>query len=445
MKSSQQGWRRWLTALLLIAAAGCEGAPTDDQAARQALTPPSPTLRCAPENDGLALPEGFCAVVVADSLGRARHVAVRANGDVYVALRQPGEDGAIAALRDTTGDGRADVVAYFGETGGTGIGLRDDYLYFAPDTMILRYRLSEGTLLPAGPPETVVSGFPRERAHAVKPFEFDDRGGMYVNVGAPSNACQDPSRTPGAPGRDPCPLLEQYGGVWRFLADTLGQTQAADGVRYASGIRHGVANAWNPLTGKLYVAQHGRDQLSQLWPALYTDAQSAELPAEELFAVDEGDDFGWPYCYYDHLQGKKVLGPEYGGDGTAVGRCADYEDPVVAFPGPWAPHDLLFYTGRQFPTHYRGGAFIAFHGSWNRAPLPQQGYKVVFVPFDDDNVTGDYEVFADGFAAADTLASPGNARYRPMGLAQGPDGSLYVSDSQKGRLWRIIFTGQGGR
>ncbi|MFQ5570768.1 MAG: PQQ-dependent sugar dehydrogenase [Rhodothermales bacterium] len=441
MKTYVAGLRFLLVVSMLTAlAAGCAEEAPHDMSLRE-----GPSFACDPDNGGLHLPDGFCAFIVADTLGAARHLAVGEQGDVYVALRRPAEEGAIATLRDTDGDGRADSIRYFGDTGGTGIRLRGSYLYFAPDTMILRYPMTPGALLPSGPPETVVYGFPRERQHAVKPFEFDDEGWMYVNVGAPSNACQDPPRTAGVAGQDPCPLLETYGGVWRFRADELDQTQADHGYRYASGIRNGVANAWNPITGRLYVAQHGRDQLSQLWPDLYTNEQSAELPSEELFEVTDGSNFGWPYCYYDHLQGKKVLSPEYGGDGQEEGRCEQFDDPIVAFPGHWAPNDVLFYTGTHFPEHYRGGAFIAFHGSWNRAPLPQEGYKVVFVPFVEGEATGAYEVFADGFTRVDTVASSRDAVYRPMGLAEGADGSLYIVDSRRGRLWRVIYTGLGER
>jgi glucose/arabinose dehydrogenase len=135
------------------------------------------------------------------------------------------------------------------------------------------------------------------------------------------------------------------------------------------------------------------------------------------------------------------LNPEYGGDGQKVGRCDQYALPLVAFPGHWAPNDLLFYTGTQFPAQYRGGAFIAFHGSWNRAPLPQKGYNVTFVPFSGDKVSGKYEVFADGFAGKMPLAQPNDAVARPEGLAVGPDGSLYVTEGQKGRIWRVMYRG----
>ena len=160
------------------------------------------------DNDGLILPEGFCAIVVADSLGRGRHVAVRENGDIYVALREPTKEGAIAALRDMDEDGRADEIAYFGDTGGTGIHFRGDYLYFAADTFIVRYLMGED-LLPVGEPEPIVTGFENQGSHAVKPFEFDGSGGLYVNIGAPSNACQEERRTPGSPGQDPCEMLKK--------------------------------------------------------------------------------------------------------------------------------------------------------------------------------------------------------------------------------------------
>ncbi|HPE75189.1 MAG TPA: PQQ-dependent sugar dehydrogenase, partial [Draconibacterium sp.] len=285
----------------------------------------------------------------------------------------------------------------------------------------------------------IARGFPNERQHEAKPMEFDGKGNMYVNVGAPANACMQEMRTKGSPGMDPCPLLEYSGGTWKFKEDVLNQDQIKDGIRYATGIRNGMANCWNTNVNELYVLQHGRDQLSQFFPDLYDDKENAELPAEEFFLVTEGSDFGWPYCYYDQFQNKKVLAPEYGGDGEIQERCENKTDPIMAFPGHLAPNDLLFYTGNMFPEKYKNGAFIAFHGSWNRAPEPQKGFFVVFVPFNGANPSGDWEIFADGFAGTEVIESTRDAKYRPCGLAQGPDGSLYVVDSNKGKIWRIIY------
>src|SRR6202007_2030549 len=151
--------------------------------------------------------------------------------------------------------------------------------------------------------------------------------------------------------------------------------------------------------GRILATMHGRDQLGQNWPKLYTLKQNANLPAEELVQLQQGRDFGWPECYYDEAQKKLVLAPEYGGDGgKTVGVCAQKQAPVAAFPGHWAPNALVIYNGTPFPKPYQGGAFIAFHGSWNRAPLPQGGYNVVFQPLKDGKASGPYVIFANGFA-----------------------------------------------
>ncbi len=416
--------------------------PADPAASTAAAQPADPSL-CDDDDGGLQLPEGFCATVVADSLGPTRHLAVDADGDVYAAVREVTDGGGIVALRDTDGDYQADVQEYFGDTGGTGIGLHNSHLYFGPDTGVWRYAFEGDELVPSGEKEVIVTGFPEQDQHAVKPFAFDGDGRMYVNVGAPSNACQQQMRTPGSEGQDPCPQLERQAGIWAFADDEAGQTQMGDGSRYATGIRNAVAITWNDAADNLYVMQHGRDQLHSLFPDLYTQQESAVLPAEEFFKVDEGDDFGWPYCYYDGaFDDQKELAPEYGGDGSSVGRCDSFENPLVAFPGHWAPNGLIFYDGNQFPEKYRNGAFIAFQEPWNRAPFPQQGYNVGFVEMDGAQpAQNDYTVFADGFAGTDSRDSPGNADYRPTGFALGPDGSLYVSDDQQGRIWRISYVG----
>lgn len=391
------------------------------------------------ETTGLKLPAGFSAVVFADNLGNARHMDVNTNGDVYVSLSQVKNGGGIVCLRDEDKDGKADVVKYYGKFEGTGIKIHNGYLYFGADTVVVRYKLTEGELVPNDQPEVIARGFEAQDQHATKPFTFDKAGNMYVTVGAPSNACQEQDRTQGSTGMDPCPILELHGGIWRFKADVLNQDQAKDGYRYATGIRNAVALNWNNVENKLYAIQHGRDQLSQLYPKLYTDEQSAQLPAEEFLLVEDGSNFGWPYCYYDGAQSKKVLAPEYGGDGLKVGRCSANTDPIMAFPAHTAPNDILFYTGKMFPEKYKNGAFIAFHGSWNRAPLPQEGFYVVFVPFKGSIPSGKWEVFATGFAEVDVVNSPNDAKHRPCGLAQAPDGSLLVSDDVKGRIYRILY------
>ena len=411
-----------------------------------ACAQPTPRITgeaCDPGNGGLTLPEGFCARVVAAEVGPARHLDVASNGDVFVALRNTtGPDrsripGGVVVLRDLDGDGRADKRHSWGENGGNEILLHGEYAYFATDDAVLRYPLAAGSVVPSGSPDTLVADLPADRNHRAKSLALGPGNSLFVNIGSPSNACQQEPRTAGSPGMDPCPQLETRAGIWRFDKNQIGQTQG-DGVRFATGLRNTVALQVHP-SGGLFGVIHGRDQLSAFWSEQYTASDNAEKPAEELVRIEEGDNFGWPYCYFDPISDTKVLAPEYGGDGESLGRCAEMKDPLVDFPAHWAPNDLHFYSGTQFPEAYRGGAFVAFHGSWNRAPEPQRGYNVVFVPFQGDLADGSWSVFADGFAGADV--SPGGAEHRPVGLAEGPDGSLYISDSRVGTIWRISYIG----
>jgi glucose/arabinose dehydrogenase len=429
-------------ALSLLLAAACA---QPDQAAEggnaAADVQPASSAQCDDGDAGITLPAGFCATVFADGLGRTRHIVVRDDGTVFVTANA-GQDGdpagGIIALRDTSGDGRSDVTERFGPAaGGTGIDLRGEWLYFAPNDGVMRYRIPAGQMQPAGEPETLVTGLPADRSHTAKTIALSADGNrLYVNIGSPTNSCQAQDRQPGVVGQDPCPDLENRAGVWVFDANRSGQTQT-DGQRFATGIRNAVAIATHPQTGDLYVVMHGRDNLMQNWPELYDAVESAEKPAEEFLHVQQGDDFGWPYCYYDPQLSQKVLGPEYGGDEREVGRCADKKNPLYGFPGHWAPNDLLFYTGSQFPEKYRNGVFVAFHGSWNRAPQPQGGFNVTFLPMPGPTQAGaTHEVFADGFAGPGK--DSGDAEHRPTGLAQGPDGALYITSDLSGRIWRVV-------
>jgi glucose/arabinose dehydrogenase len=397
------------------------------------------------DNGGLYLPEDFEAVVVVDSLkGRARHLTVNSNGDIYVKLRFPDSLGGNAALRDTDNDGKADIVQTFDDyldrsSYGTEMKIHNGYLYFSAVTRIFRQKLTSD-LVPDTELELILSETQRPGQHATKPLAFDNQGNMYTIFGAPSDACQVDDRSPMSPGIFPCPLLEHRAGIWKFDANKKGQFQK-DGVRFATGLRSVVGLQWNDQDNNLYAVVHGRDYLHNTWPREFTRWQGAVLPSEVFLRLKEGDDAGWPYHYYDQIKEGYYLNPEYGGDGEKQGEVSQLTQPVVGFPGHFAPNDLLFYKGDQFPDRYKNGAFIAFHGSTSSSPYPQAGYFVGFVPMENGIPTGPWEVFADGFAGRDNIANTSDAKYRPMGLALGPEGSLYVSDSKMGKIWRIMFKG----
>jgi len=403
-----------------------------------------------PDDGGLLLPEGFRALVVADSVGPTRHIAVRENGDLYAKYRITTAEPGNVALRDTTGDGRMDLMVPFGNypndgTFATEMRIRKDYLYFSSEQVVYRQKFSGNSLLPEGQPEVIMTDHHPRQWHNAKSLAFDDEGGMYVTFSAPTNVCENWMEQSGKSsayitGELPCSQLVDQSGIWRFEAEKPNQIQS-DGIKFARGLRSVVGIAWNAADKKLYAVQHGRDYLYNHAPHLYTPWQNAVLPAEEFIRIKEGEDYGWPYSYYDPFQKKRILAPEYGGDGKQEPTQFNFAKPLLGLPAHWAPNDLLFYQGDQFPERYKNGAFIAFHGSTNRSPYPQAGYIVAFIPFNNGEPTGDWEVFADGFTGIDTIAEMKQVKFRPMGLAEGPDGSLYISESVRGRIWRVFFTG----
>ncbi len=402
-----------------------------------------------PTNAGLTLPAGFCANIFADSLGAARHMVVSSNGDLLVStLSRPtargmsvAGAGGIVGLRDTNGDGRADLVERFADAGGTDLKLWKGFLYHDLTTSIVRYPFKSGDLRPDGDSSTaqvVVGGMPAQPGHSSKSFVITPDGSLFTNIGSPSNACQVRDRQKESPGIDPCPQLETRAGIWRFTADKLNQ-QPSLAARFATGVRNTVAIALRPGTDDIWLVEHGRDQLAENWPAKFTSAQGAELPAEILINLKGGENFGWPYCYWDAARKAQILAPEYGGDGVQTGRCAAMATPVAAFPAHWSPNDMLFYTGTMLPARYRDGVFIVFHGSWNRPAGQQGGFKVVFAPTAGWGSPAGFEVFADGFAG--TPPDRATAHHRPTGITQGNSGELYVSDDVGGRIYRIVYRG----
>lgn len=436
------------TTVALVAAAGCSDKST---ITNQVSSPPA-NLVCDANNGGITLPPGFCAVVVADLVvggkpAAARHMAVTTNGDLYVAINNPSNSNpafGIVALRDTNGDGKADIQSQFSPNlGGSGIAWANGNLYFGANDRILRYNLPNGQLTPTADAQVVVSGLPATGDHVSKTLVFANAQTLFVNIGSASNSCQVDNRKLQSPGVNPCPELPIRAGVWTFNPAGTNQTES-NGHHYASGYRNMVALDINPANGVLYGVMQGRDMLADNFPQLFTAQQQAVLPNEEFVRITDGSNNGWPYCYFDdETHHAKMLAPEYGGDGVKTSGngfdCSTFNQPLATFGAHWSPDGMHFYNGTQFPQHYRGGLFVVFHGGFNRAPLPNEGYKVMFLPMGSDgNPSGPAEVFADGFAGPSTNL-PADAIHRPVGVAQGPDGSLYFSDDKAGRIWRVVF------
>ena len=442
---------KWVVLALAAAGALASAAPTCLAARAGAASAGAANPACPGDDTGLKLPGGFCATIFADGIGHARHLVVSTEGVVYANTWSgryyhddaPHDGGFLVAMHDTSGSGKADIVRRFGETpasgghGGTGMALFAGSLYAESDDKIVKYHLGANVIPPPGPPETVVFGLPLNGDHPMHPMAIDAGGNLYVDSGSASNSCQAQDRTLDSPGLRPCQELETRGGVWRFDAAKTEQA-FSPAQRYATGIRNAEGYALDAAGSRVFVTQHGRDQLHSTFPNVIKAAeQEATLPAEELLLLEKDGDYGWPYCYFDPFQKKLVLAPEYGGDGRRSGECATKLRPVAVFPAHWAPNAAVYYDRQQFPARYRNGVFIAFHGSWNRAPYAQAGYNVVF-----QSVSGGgarCEIFATGFAGS--TVSPSKAAHRPAGLAVGPDGALYVADDVQGRIYKITYRG----
>jgi len=411
-------------------------------------------LTAASEPDGLSLPSGFHATVVAEGLGAIRHLTVRANGNIYVSTpqNQDGKGGGIIALH-LDAHHHADRTEHFGTVdGGTGIRFHDDRLYASTPSAVYRFAFRGNELVPTSEPELIVDGMPASHPgfnRVNRPIAFDGKGHLFVALDASANLCTAQTQPP--PGRPlpatppvgvkPCPDLTTRAGVWRFDANKAGQTFPAAGEMWATGIRDIDSLDWSPADGHLYGIMHGRDNTNRFWPDLVSTDDDFRI-ADEMHRITKVTDFGWPYTYYDGAKNLRLVAPEYGGYGKTSPRPCAYSTPVVTFHSRRpAPVDLLFYAGKAFPAAYRGGAFVVLHGTQNK-----YGYNVVLVPFDRNGKPGVQTVFADGFAAFDpSSATPGPARYRPIGIAEGPDGALYVADSQKGRIWRIAYGGDSSQ
>jgi glucose/arabinose dehydrogenase len=405
----------------------------------------SPAL--AEGSAGLSLPPGFHATIVADSLGAgARHVVVRDNGDIYVSTRPgreaPAPTGIIAVKLGP--DHKAVQIEHFSTIdGGTGLRLYKDALYVASKDTLYRFTFKGNELVPSAQPEVIVADLPTA-GHTNYGIAFDGKGGLYLSVGGKGNICTDPNTPKGERpvGLKPCPDLTGRAGVWRFDAEKTNQKFPADGKQIATGVRDMMAVDWSRDLNGFYGVMQDRNGTSHTFSNVVTPDEEDNI-SEEMHRVDKGADLGWPYTYYDRATQVRVLAPEYGGDGKTAAK-GNYSTPVVGFAGHQSPVDLMFYDGRQFPAKYRGGAFVVFQGgSGPIVPQGRNGYDVTFVPFDKSGKAGTPEIFAGNFAGPDPAdRNSGKAAFRPSGVAMARDGSLYVVDTLKGRLWHIYYDGK---
>jgi glucose/arabinose dehydrogenase len=374
----------------------------------------------------LKLPAGFSSQVVFDGLPGARHMAVNAKGGIYIKLSKLKDGAGIIYIVPSGNDGKYTQKAAFGNYPGTGIAIKDGYLYASSNDDVFRYKLDKnGEVIDTGKPEKIIAGLVNRNRDNAKSIALDNKGNIYVNVGSYIGSCLIDPKSRIAP--QPCPLLDSVGGIWQFKAGKTKQGYA-EAVHFATGFKHVVGLDWNSKSNSLFIMQHGRDQLNDLYPALYTAEQNSMIPAETMYEVRKGADGGWPYVYYDQFQKKQILSPEYGGDGKKEGTHPALA-PKVAFPAHLAPNGMLFYTGKSFPSKYRNGAFVAFHGN---SPELKKGYFVGFVPFDGSRPAGDWEVFADNFTTS-------KEQHKPCGLAQSANGDVFVSDDAKGNIYLISY------
>ncbi len=362
-----------------------------------AMNPPDIVDRSA--QDHLTVPPGFSVNLFADGLAHPRWMTVAPNGDVLLAETR---EGRITLLRDADGDGVAEQRETFasGYQRPHGMAFEGDYLYIADLQAVWRVPYQDGALSVRGrEPVTPRGALGAPNGHWTRGLVFSPDGAyFYVAIGSRSNLSEEP--VPRAT-------------VQRFRRDGTDQTT------YTGGLRNPVGMAIYPGTDEVYVVVNERDG--------YGD----DLVPDYLTRIQEGQFFGWPYAYLGpHAD------PEFGALRPDLVEAT--ERPDVLFEAHSAPLGLVFYTRDQFPERFRGGAFVAHHGSWNRGT--PQGYRVVYVPFEDTRPAGGYEVFATGFWREGV--EPAQVWGRPVGLAIASDGSLLVADDAGQAVWRISYTGE---
>lgn len=350
---------------------------------------PEPLLR-----ERIQLPAGFGITLFASGVPGTRMLRFTTAGDLLVST--PAEGKVILFERDANGDGHADGQRVLLDhlTAPHGLALYNDWLYVAESDAVLRVHFDAATRAVRGEPERIIRGLPTD-GHWTRTIGIGPDGWLYLSMGSSCNVCLEKDARRAA--------------ITRYHLDGTGQQI------YATGLRNAVGFAWQPGTGALYATDNGRDFLGD------------DFPPCEVDRVVEGGFYGWPFA-----NGDRVPDPDFG-DGHAD-MIAKSIPPAHGFGAHVAPLGITFYSATQFPERYRGAAFVAQHGSWNRSH--KSGYKVVALLFDADGTIRE-EDFATGFEVNEQVFG------RPVDVAVGPDGALYVSDDFGGAIYRIAYAAAG--
>ena len=362
---------------------------------------PAPRATPAVENSSVTVPRpadtmpkappGFSVSIFATGLEKPRFLVVAPDGDVFVA---ESDSGRIAVLRKQNGHLHKAIFAR-GFAQPHGLAFRQGALYVADTTAVWKLRYSNGALKAGAKTRVTTSSFGPSGGHFTRDIAFEPDGRLYLAIGSRSNMAEDPA---------PRATVQNVG---------------ADGTlsTFATGLRNPVGIAAYPGTNDLWVTVNERDGLGD------------DLPPDYLARVSQGDFFGWPYAYIGPHPD-----PDFGARQPAL--VPKTKTPDLLFQAHSAPLGLVFYEGSQFPAEYKGDAFVALHGSWNRAK--PTGYKVVRIKFKNGRPAGGYDNFLTGFWDGGT--SPARVWGRPVGLAVAKDGSLLISDDAGGTIWRVAYT-----
>lgn len=345
--------------------------------------------------DRLKLPEGFQIEIYAEGIDGARSMAMGDNGTLFVGTRNENK---VYALRDEDGDFRAEKVFEVDSDleQPNGVAFKDGALYVGAVSRLFKYPNIEQQLASPPEPELIYDDYPTEFHHGWKYIAFGPDNKLYVPVGAPCNICDRTDED------------ERFATITRMDADGSNREIVARGVRNTVGF------TWHPDTNELWFTDNGRDMLGD------------DIPPCELNRLTEvGQHFGYPFCH-----GSTIKDPEFGDKHP----CSDFVAPVQALGAHVAPLAVKFDTGSMFPESYKGHAFIAEHGSWNRAS--KSGYRVTLVKLDNNKAVS-YEPFIEGWLDEESQEAFG----RPVDLLFLKDGSLLVSDDVGDAIYRVTYKG----